>query len=470
LLYVAGTAGCICCTLRPDFVAQLADLAASKPKFDVLIVEASGISEPQQVAEAFDLPTEGAHSPDDQHVHHGKEEEDAEALAKAAALASAAAKLRRHAYLDCTVTVIDAWQFPGDALRSRDRLADRGQTAGEEDDRTVSDLLLQQVEFANILIVNKLDLLQDAISVNKLIALLKALNPLAKILPAVHSAVSPTDLLQCHMFDMESARTSQGWLQSLAGKHVPESEEYHIRHIVFRARRPFHPARLHALLFGQRGPIVKLGKTITVPEPSSSHPLAGVVRSKGGLWLASTLGVMQAVHLGQAGRAWTFEPGVLWSATLAAALKHGRELEDEDAQQLQQEQAAEYWDPTPNVGDRRTELVFIGMGMNGDALLAALSDTLLTAAEWDVYQAEAMQLEAGFATQHEEVERTAALDNSDWLGSWELEDDEEEDDEDEEEEDGEEDDEDEEEEDGEEDDEDEEEEDGEEDRDASSKS
>ena len=230
---------------------QLAEMATSSPPFDALIVEASGISEPQQVAEAFDLPIEDADNGEVCTIGDGEKEETVEEKEEkkhAADVAAASAALRAAARLDCCVSVVDALQFPRDALASRDSLKDRGQQAGPDDVRAVASLLIEQVEFADVLILNKCDMVSVA-ERETLLSLMRTLNPRAKLIPAERSAVDPSTLLKCNAFDMSVARSTSGWLQSLSGTALPESEEYGISHVVFRARRPFHPRRLYNLLF-----------------------------------------------------------------------------------------------------------------------------------------------------------------------------------------------------------------------------
>jgi G3E family GTPase len=414
------TPGCICCTLRADFVAQLAEMAAAAPRFDALIVEASGISEPQQVAEAFDLPTEApedgapAAAADDTGKDGddggGATAEDAAAAAAAAALAAAAAALRAHARLDCTVSVVDALAFPALVGGSGDTLAGLGVAAGPADGRSLAGLLTEQVEFADVLVLNKADLVPRAGDRARLAALLAALNPGARVLEATRARVPVEALLGCGSFDMERARASPGWLRSLAGGALPESEEYGIRHVVFRARRPFHPARLHALLFsggggggggGAAAPAVVVTAGATVVSPAAfpaGHPLAGVLRSKGGAWLATEWGALHTLVWAQAGRAWTFTPGDPWAALLQALDDAGGELDDAAAGVLAGAKAAAgaaAWDATGGgaggsgaplpVGDRLTELVLIGVGLDRAAVLAALDAAVVTDAEWAAY-------------------------------------------------------------------------------------
>jgi G3E family GTPase len=387
-------------------------MAASSPPFDALIVEASGISEPQQVAEAFDLPSEVL------------EEDSVGTAQERAELIAASAMLKQYARLDCAVSVVDALQFPLDVVKSRDSLADRGQAASPEDRRAVSQLLIQQVEFADILVLNKCDLASKS-QRESVGALLRILNPRARIIEATRSAVDPQALLKCNAFNMEVARATPGWLQSLSGKALPESEEYGITHVVFRSRRPFHPARLHDLIFGRRqfsgGPTGCLGDTICSKALPKSNPLHSVVRSKGSVWFAATIGVTNIVYWAQAGRAYTFEPGEPWIALLDDMEKKGVELNDEVAEQLKNGRSLSNWDKSVGVGDRETELVFIGVNMNGPAVIAALQTAVVTESEWEAYLADAVlvagaeveRLEEGCAKPSEKASAQAGVAKND---------------------------------------------------------
>ena len=432
-------------------------MAASTPPFDALIVEASGISEPQQVAEAFDLPEQGA----DEDGDH----DDGMTAEQRADLVAASALLKQHARLDCAVSVVDALQFPLDAISSRDSLADRGQAAGPDDRRAVSQLLIQQVEFADVLVLNKCDLASKS-QRESVRALMQILNPRARIIEATRSAVDPQALLKCNSFSMEVARATPGWLQSLSGKALPESVEFGITHVVFRARRPFHPARLHDLIFGRRrgGPSGCLYDTVFANPLPKSNPLHAVVRSKGCVWLAAPISVSKIIYWAQAGRAFTFEPGEPWIALLDDMAKRGLELEDDLAQELKDGHALARWDSSAGLGDRETELVFIGVSMDGPAVLAALQTAVVTESEWAAYLADAAIVAAAEVDEmvkeargDEEEEDEAAesadgdameddapelatIDSAQWLGPWDFslpevedEDDEEEEEEDEEE-------------------------------------
>ncbi len=421
-------------------MAQLAEMASTSPPFDAIIVESSGISEPQQVAEAFDLPTSSTGTgADDDEDDEDDDEDDEDDDDDDAALAEASARLREVAHLDCAVSVVDSRQFPLDILASRDTLADRGQAAGPSDGRSVVELLIQQVEFADVIVMNKADLLPDPARRDTLAALLRTLNPRARLIIATRSAVSPSDVLRCGAFSMEHARSSAGWLQSLAGNALPESVEYGISHVVFRARRPFHPVRLQALLFGSKSGPIRPGETLMVEPYAPGHPFTGIVRSKGGAWVAAEWGATHGLLWAQAGLAWTFEAGGAWAAPLAVLHDMGVKLEPGVAKEVEEARADGSWDPSPDVGDRRTEVVLIGVRMNGPAVLAALNAAVVTDAEWKVYLAAAKivvarkvaesaerSTEGGISDgegegEGEEPPELEAVRTVGWIGAWDFE-------------------------------------------------
>ncbi|WP_346776472.1 GTP-binding protein [Streptomyces sp. HNM0574] len=208
---VEMTNGCICCTLRDDLLEEV-DRLAREDRFDHLLIESSGISEPMPVAATFAFPREDG------------------------------ATLGDLARLDTMVTVVDAVNFLPE-LADGDGLAERGLDQYEDDERTVSDLLIDQIEFADVLVLNKLDLV-DAATADRLRATLSRLNPAARLVPAVLGRVDVSAVLGTGLFDLERAQQAPGWVMELNGDHVPETEEYGISSTVFRASRPFHPGRL----------------------------------------------------------------------------------------------------------------------------------------------------------------------------------------------------------------------------------
>jgi len=316
---VEMTNGCICCTLRDDLLQEVGRLA-QESRFDYLLIESSGISEPLPVAMTFTFPfAEGT-------------------------------SLSDLAQLDTLVTVVDGASFLKDYISARN-LREGGMAMGPQDTRTLADLLIEQVECANVIVVNKADLSYPH-DLARTEALLRTLNPEAHIVRAEHGQV-PLDLIfHTGRFDMERIRNSPGWLKELRGEHVPETEEYGIHSFVYRARRPFHPARLREVIHGTA--------------------LQQVLRAKGTLWLASR--VWRAGQLQKAGRYLAMGAGTTWLAAIPRA--EWPRSEQVDAY------IARYWDD--HVGDCRQELVFIGVNVDEAALRGALDACLLTDSEMDL--------------------------------------------------------------------------------------
>ncbi|TDC44161.1 GTP-binding protein [Micromonospora sp. KC213] len=309
------TNGCICCTLRDDLLDEVARLARLG-RFDYLLIESSGISEPMPVAATFAFGVEDGQVLDD--------------LAR----------------LDTTVTVVDAAGLLA-RIEAGETLEARGLAAYEGDDRSISDLLVDQIEFADVLVVNKTDLVTTE-ELGVLEALLTRLNPAARQVRTVHGRVPPAEILHTGRFDLERAETAPGWVAELNGEHVPETEEYGISSIVFRDHRPLHPQRLWNLL-------------------TDGLDRFGVLRSKGFLWLASRPDV-QALW-SQAGPSGRCDP-----AGVPVAVS-GEWPEDP----VDRAELASRWHPV--FGDRQQELVLIGVGLDAGGLRAALEDCLLTEAE-----------------------------------------------------------------------------------------
>lgn len=309
--------GCICCTLREDLLDEVGRLA-KEGRYDYLLIESTGISEPLPVAETFTFRD-----------------------GQGAALADIAR-------LDTMVTVVDGVNFLHDYEQSAS-LASRGETLGEDDQRSITDLLVEQVEFADVILISKCDLIsRDARA--ELEHILRGLNRHARILPMILGDVPLKDVLDTGLFDFERAAEAPGWLQELRGEHVPETEEYGIASTVYRANRPFHPQRFYEFI-------------------SRPWPNGRLLRSKGLFWLASKWTLAgswsQAGSLmrhGLAGRWWRFVDRKHWP-TEADAL----------AEIMQQ------WHPQS--GDCRQELVFIGQGLDASQLHLELDACLLSAAE-----------------------------------------------------------------------------------------
>ncbi len=287
------TNGCICCTLRDDLLREVARLASER-RFDYLLIESTGISEPLPVAMTFTF-----------------EDETGRCLGDLARL-------------DTMVTVVDAANFLQD-LRTPDELRDRGLALAEGDERTIADLLVDQVEFADVLVLNKTDLV-DASTLGRVMVLLRRFNPTAELLMATHGRVPLGALLGTGRFDLERASQSAGWMQELQQAHVPETEEYGISSFVYRSDRPFHPQRLMTAMV--RG-------------------FAGVVRAKGFCWLASRPDLLASWSM--AGQSIAIDPSGF---------------------------VADSPDDPPG-----QELVFIGIGMDRAALVQQLDDALLDSAE-----------------------------------------------------------------------------------------
>lgn len=305
--------GCICCTLREDLLEEVGKLARDG-RFDYLLIESTGISEPLPVAETFTFRDESGQS------------------------------LADIARLDTMVTVVDGMNFLLD-YQAAHSLASRGETLGEDDERSISDLLIEQVEFADVILVSKIDLISSD-QRQELLAILKSLNAQAEIVPMVMGQVPLAKILDTGRFDFERAAQAPGWLRELRGEHVPETEEYGIASTAYRARRPFHPQRFFDFI---NRPWVN-GK---------------LLRSKGFFWLASKYqeagswsqagGLMR--H-GFAGRWWRFVPKQHWPQDEegTAAIMHN-------------------W--AAATGDCRQELVFIGQNIDFTRLCAELDLCLL---------------------------------------------------------------------------------------------
>ncbi|MDR5813470.1 MULTISPECIES: zinc metallochaperone GTPase ZigA [unclassified Caballeronia] len=307
--------GCICCTLREDLLLEVNRLA-KEGRFDQLVIESTGISEPLPVAETFTFADESGQS------------------------------LSHVARLDTMVTVIDGFNFLRD-YSSQESLHARGESLGEDDHRTVVDLLIEQVEFCDVIVLNKIDLIDDE-SCERLKAILRGLNPRARIEVSAFGSVPLDRVLDTKLFDFEEAADAPGWLREMRGEHTPETEEYGIRSFAWRARRPMHPQRFWDLVNGE---------------------WPGVVRSKGFFWLASR--PTYAGSWSQAGAVCRHGAAGLWWAAVP------KEHWPADPDTLQSIEKA--WHP--EVGDARQEMVLIGIEMDEAGLRQRLDACLLTDAE-----------------------------------------------------------------------------------------
>lgn len=323
--------GCICCTLREDLLLEIERLAQDG-RFDYLLVESTGISEPLPVAETFAFVEE-----------NGKSLSDV-------------------ATLDTMVTVVDSLNFLKDYAEAAD-LTERNLQIDETDDRTISDLLIDQVEFANVIILNKTDLISKE-ELARLRGIIAHLNPEAKILESNFGKVALKEVLNTGLFDFKKAAEAPGWMKELRGEHVPETEEYGISSFVFRAMQPFHPERIADFL---------------------NTEWDGVVRSKGFMWFANHM--KHSIEWSQAGGASNIRGGALWWAEVDKE----EWPEDEQARIDIQEEldmgkpcliADKDGEREMNFGDRRQELVFIGIDMDKDWLISELNKALLTAEEF----------------------------------------------------------------------------------------
>lgn len=322
---VEMTNGCICCTLREDLMLEVEKLAKEN-RFDYLLIESTGISEPIPVAQTFSFVNE---------------EENID--------------LSRFSYIDTMVTVVDSFNFFKD-FGSAKTLQERNLSNMENDNRTIVNLLVDQVEFANVIILNKTDLI-SAESLEFLKASIQKLNPVARIITSVFGKVNPNEIMNTELFNYEEAENSAGWIRELEGIHTPETEEYGINSFVFRDPRPFHPNRLWNFI-------------------TSDFP-ANVLRSKGLLWMASR--PEQAINWSQAGGSMKAEGAGVWWASmpLSERMTFNNFVEFQDI-------IEERW--TSNFGDRLNELVFIGQKMKETEILSKLKKCLCTEDEIVDYQ------------------------------------------------------------------------------------
>ncbi|TCS96578.1 GTP-binding protein [Hazenella coriacea] len=306
--------GCICCTLREDLLIEVERLA-KEGRFDYILIESTGISEPIPVAQTFSYMDEEMRI-------------DLTSLCQ----------------IDTMVTVVDAYRFWKD-FSSGESLLDRSEALGENDTRDVVDLLIDQIEFCDVLILNKCDLVEQE-DLDQLESILRKLQPSAKIIRTSHGQVNPKEILHTGLFDFEKASQSAGWIQELENEsHTPETDEYGISSLVYCRRRPFHPERLMKYFEGWN---------------------EEVVRAKGMIWIATRNQV--AFSFSQAGP--SIQVGMMgyWIASLSK--------EEQAAIFIEQPELKELWDDVH--GDRMTELVLIGIEMDQEQLTKELDEVLLT--------------------------------------------------------------------------------------------
>ena len=309
--------GCICCTLREDLLKEVEKLV-EKGEIDAIVIESTGISEPIPVAQTFTYIDE-----------------------------ETGIDLTRLCTLDAMITVVDAYRFMND-YASGETLLDRQQTDDELDERDVSDLLVDQLEFANIFVITKSDLVSEDY-IKQFKAFLTRINPKAEQYLAVNGKIELTKLLNRQLFDFEEASTAAGWIYELENEHTPETEEYGISSFVYRRKRPFHAERWHDWL--------------------ADMPVE-IVRSKGFFWLA-TRDVPGLIS--QAGISIQFSAAGEWIATLP-------ELEQQQILAEDKELASK-WDDVH--GDRATEIVFIGIDMDIEQVTTELDACLVVDEEWE---------------------------------------------------------------------------------------
>ncbi|QGH32858.1 GTP-binding protein [Gracilibacillus salitolerans] len=311
--------GCICCTLREDLLVEVEKLV-KKGDVDYILIESSGISEPVPVAQTFSYIDD-----------------------------TLGIDLTKYCRLDTMVTVVDANRFLHD-FGSGDSLLERQQAVGEEDTRNIADLLIDQIEFCNVLVLNKTDLVKEEY-LQKLEKVIRKLQPEAKIIRTQYSKVESNEILNTQLFDFEKASESAGWLKELnqgVENHTPETEEYGIGSFVYTSRLPFHTERL-------------MSWYQDLPKE--------IVRVKGVMWCATHHDI--ALLLSQAGPSVAVEPLAYWVDSLPEEqqkeiLRNNPEVKD-------------LWDP--EYGDRHTKLVFIGMDLDVEEITSELDRCLLTESE-----------------------------------------------------------------------------------------
>ena len=308
--------GCICCTLREDLMVEVEKLARAQ-RFDYLIIESTGISEPIPVAQTFSFESEDG-----------------------------SIDLSKFSYVDTMVTVVDSFNFMKD-FSSPEYLTDRNLTNIDGDSRTIVNLLTDQIEFANVILLNKIDLITKS-ELSNLKDIIRKLNPEAQIISTNHSKVSLNCVINTGIFDFEKAESSAGWIKELENEHTPETEEYGIGSFVYRRNIPFHPKKF--LDFVQQ-----------------KFPL-NVIRSKGLFWIASRND--QALNFSSAGGSIKADAAGVWWASMpfSERIKYASFIDN-------QEEIESGWEK--DFGDRKIELVFIGQNLNVDAITHELDLFLL---------------------------------------------------------------------------------------------
>jgi len=305
--------GCICCTLREDLLVEVGKLAKDG-RFDYLVIESTGISEPLPVAETFTFADENGVS------------------------------LGDVATLDTMVTVVDAVNFLNDYEQAND-LQDTGESLGKDDERSVADLLVDQVEFADVILISKTDLITND-ELNRLTAILNTLNTQANIIPTSNCHININEVLNTGLFNFERAQQAPGWLKEMRGEHIPETEEYGISSFNYTARRPFDPEKFYNFLHNTE----QLGK---------------LIRSKGYFWLAT-----RPLFCAQ----WSQAGGIAHYGFAGIFYKAIPKKDWPTEPELLADINSKWVEP---FGDMRQELVFIGQSLDKKAMIKALDDCLL---------------------------------------------------------------------------------------------
>lgn len=315
--FVELSNGCICCTLREDLLVEIQKLV-NQGGIDYILIESSGISEPVPVAQTFSYMDEDTNI-----------------------------DLTEKVKIDTMVTVVDAFRFWSD-YQSGESLLDRNEGISEIDEREVSDLLIDQIEFCDVIILNKCDLVDES-ELNKLKQTIKKLQPEAEIISTSHGVVDIEKILNTNKFNYEKASMSAGWLKELEQgghyNHTPETEEYGISSFVYKRTLPFHAKRFDDFLHN-------------MPE--------NIVRAKGLVWLASRNDFV--VMLSQAGKSIGIEPVSYWVAAMSK--ENQRDILEQNSE------LRENWDP--EYGDRRNEIVFIGIDLSKEEIIEELDKCLVT--------------------------------------------------------------------------------------------
>ena len=312
--------GCICCTLREDLMIEVEKLA-NEQKFDYLLIESTGISEPIPVAQTFSFESEDGNI-----------------------------DLSKFSYVDTMVTVVDSFNFIKD-FSSHQYLTDRNLTDIEGDERTIVNLLTDQVEFANIILLNKTDLVSES-ELRNLYDIIHKLNPEARIIPSNHSKVNLSEVINTGLFDFEKAENSAGWIKELENEHVPETEEYGIGSFVFRKKEPFHPDRFLDFV-------------------KNKFP-KNIIRSKGLFWIASRSD--QALIWSSAGGSIKTDPAGVWWDSMSFSERINYPSFIDNQKEIESEWSLDY-------GDRKIELVFIGQKLDVSSIVKQLEECMLNEKE-----------------------------------------------------------------------------------------